>query len=171
MKRRLIVHLFIVAMVHIFLTGNVYAVDIVEKGKKISIEYTLTVDGQEVETTKDLTPLVFEPYRQMLIPGLEKELLGMKQGEAKKVVVQPKDAYGDVDQTLIREFNRSQFPSEVELMKGMVIEMQDDQGNLYPATINDVKQESVFLDFNHPLAGKVLMFDVQIVAIENVDKK
>ncbi len=171
MRKMVIVKVFVFTMMSLFLMIQSHARDVVQKGKQVSVEYTLMVDGKEVETTKGSQPLVYEQGKQMLIPGLEKELTSMRVGQEKRVVVPAKDAYGEIDKTLIREFGRDRFPSDVQLTEGMIIEMQDDQGNLYPATIDEVKQQTVLLDFNHPLAGKTLTFDVKIIAIENAIRK
>lgn len=171
MKKYLHYFVFCFLALGFFLMGSAHAQERVEKGKQVSLEYTLMIDGQEVETTKDAQPLVFEPGEQMLIPGLEKELLGMKVGEEKTVRVFPEEAYGERDDALQREFERSQFPAEIESMLGQVIDMQDEQGNAYPAVIARVSSEQVLLDFNHPLAGRTLNFDVKIVGIEDIQKK
>lgn len=140
---------------------------IVTKGKQVKVDYTLTVDNEMVETTQGKDPLVYDAGQGMLIAGLEKALEGMKVGEEKKVVVTPEEGYGVVDAKLVREFEKSKFPEDMKPEKGMVLEMQDPQGQPYPATISEVKEDMVMLDFNHPLAGKTLTFDVKIVAIED----
>jgi FKBP-type peptidyl-prolyl cis-trans isomerase 2 len=141
---------------------------VVAKGKQVKLDYTLTVDNEMVETTKGKEPLTYDAGQGMLIVGLEKQLEGMKAGEEKKVVVSPEEGYGVVDPKLVREFEKSKFPADMAPVKGMVVEMQDPQGQPYPATISEVKDTMVMLDFNHPLAGKTLTFDVKIVSIEDV---
>ena len=101
-----------------------------------------------------------------MIPGLEKEMEGMKVGETKKVVVMPAEGYGEVNSQLVREFDKSKMPADMTPAKGMILEMQDEEGNSYPAMISEVKDKTVMLDFNHPLAGKELTFDVKIVSVE-----
>ncbi len=141
----------------------------VSKGKKVVFDYTLTVDNQTVETTNGKKPLTYNHAEGMLIPGLEKELEGMKAGESKKVVVKPEEGYGAVNPQLVREFEKSKLPADLKPEKGMILEMQDPQGNAYPAMISEVKENTVMLDFNHPLAGKELVFDVKIVSVEPAD--
>jgi FKBP-type peptidyl-prolyl cis-trans isomerase SlyD len=134
--------------------------------KKIKFDYTLTVDNEVVETTTGKTPLEYIPGKGQLIPGLEKEMEGMKPGEAKTIVVKPEDGYGNSKADAIREFPLDKFPKDMEPKVGMVFEMQDEGGNSYPATVKEIKDKVVILDFNHPLSGKELKFDVKIVSVE-----
>ncbi|MBF0331286.1 MAG: peptidylprolyl isomerase [Candidatus Omnitrophica bacterium] len=147
-------------------TGVVHAQNVVAPGMKVKFDYTLTVDKEEVETTKGKQPLEYVDGKNMLIPGLEKELTGMKVGEAKTVMVKPEDGYGPVRPEAVREFDKTKFPADITPQVGMVLEMQDPDGNPYPAMVKEVKDKVVMLDFNHPLAGKELKFDVTIVAVE-----
>ncbi|MEI6437836.1 MAG: peptidylprolyl isomerase [Candidatus Omnitrophota bacterium] len=148
-------------------TGVVHAEDaVVAAGKKIKFDYTLTVDKEVVETSQGKTPLEYNPGRGELIPGLEKEMLGMKVGESKTVVVKPEDGYGLVREDAFRDFDRAKMPKDVEPKVGMVLEMQDESGTSFPAAVAEVNDKTVKLNFNHPLAGKELKFDVKVVAIE-----
>jgi len=149
-------------------TTSVFAEDmVVAKGKKVAFDYTLTVDKETVETTQGKQPLEYVQGEGMLIPGLEREMEGMKAGDAKTVTVKPEDGYGTVNAQLVREFDKSKLPADMKPEKGMVLEMQDPQGNAYPCTITEVKDKSVMLDFNHPLAGKELTFDVKVVSVQD----
>ena len=134
--------------------------------KRVKFDYTLTVDNEVVETTDGRAPLEYTPGQGQLIPGLEREMASMKAGDSKTVLVKPEDGYGMSRQDAIREFPLDKFPQGMEPQVGMVFEMQDDGGNAYPATVKEIKDNVVILDFNHPLAGKELKFDVKIVSIE-----
>jgi FKBP-type peptidyl-prolyl cis-trans isomerase 2 len=138
----------------------------VADGMKVKFDYTLTVDKEQVETTKGKEPLEYVHGQKMLIPGLEKELAGMKAGDEKAVVVKSEDAYGPVRPEALREVENTKLPKEITPQVGMVLEMQDPQGNAYPAVVKEVKDKTFVLDFNHPLAGKELKFDVKIVAVD-----
>lgn len=149
-------------------TSLVQAADVVvAKGKKVKFDYTLTVDNQVVETTEGKQPLEYNHGEAMLISGLEKEMEGMKVGDTKKVAVKPEEGYGAVDPQFVREYEKDKLPTDMKPEKGMVLEMQDPEGNAYPCVISEVKEKTVMLDFNHPLAGKELSFDVKIVGIED----
>ena len=82
------------------------------------------------------------------------------------MTVQPKDGYGEVNQTAFQEVPRSSLPLDVEPQAGMMLEMTDSDGNTFPATITKVDADKISVDFNHPLAGKTLQFKVKIVKIE-----
>ena len=138
----------------------------VAKDKKIKIDYTLTVDGKMIDTSNGKQPLEYTQGAGMIIPGLEKALEGLKVGNEKDVVVSAHDGYGFVDPTAFKEVPVSFFPADVHPQAGMVVQLQDQQGQLIPATIAEVKADSVRLDFNHPLAGKELHFNVKVVSIE-----
>jgi FKBP-type peptidyl-prolyl cis-trans isomerase SlyD len=129
----------------------------------VSIDYKLTVDGEVVDSTEGDAPLNFLQGHQNIIPGLERELAGMKIGDSKKVVVPPAEAYGEVDPDNIIDVPRSEFPSEIPMEAGTELEVKNADGEILSAVINDVSGDTVKLDFNHPLAGKQLSFDVTIV--------
>jgi FKBP-type peptidyl-prolyl cis-trans isomerase 2 len=147
--------------------GASLAVDqAIAAGKKVKFDYTLTVDGQVAETTQGKQPLDYTQGQNQLIPGLEKQLEGMKTGEAKKVVLKAEEGYGPVMKEAFREFEKAKLPQDVAPQVGMVLELKDPDGNTFPAVISEVKETSVMLDFNHPLAGKELTFDVKVVSVE-----
>lgn len=139
----------------------------IENGKKVKFDYTLKVEGQEVETSIGKEPLEYTQGEGKIIPGLEKALEGMKVGEQKTVKVSPEDGYGQPNAEAKKDFPKSTFPADFNPEKGTVIEMQDPEGNVMPGQISEIKADgSVTIDFNHPLAGKTLEFDVKIVGIE-----
>ena len=137
----------------------------IAKGKRVKMDYTLTVDGQQVESTVGKQPLEYDQGAGMLITGLEKALEGMKVDESKKVVVPPEEAYGQPNPDLVKEFDKAKMPEGMKPEKGLILEMTDPQGNAYPCTITEIKDKTVMLDFNHPLAGKTLTFDVKVIAV------
>ena len=101
-----------------------------------------------------------------IIPGLEKQLVDMKAGDAKKIEVKCAEAYGDFDPKAFQEIPRSKFPDNAELVTGMVVPVKDKNGRQFTSTIHELKDENVVLNFNHPLAGKDLTFDIKIVSVE-----
>lgn len=144
------------------------AAQVVADGMKVTFDYTLTVEKEQVETTQGKKPLEYVQGQKMLIPGLEKQLAGMKAGDTKMVTVSPEDAYGAVRADAIHEMDKEKLPKDIALKVGMVLEMQDPEGRAYPAVVKEIKDKTFMLDFNHPLAGKELTFDVKIVAVEPV---
>lgn len=131
----------------------------------VSIDYTLTVDGEIVDSTEGDEPLQFLQGHQNIIPGLERELAGMKIGDKKQVLVQPTEAYGEIDPDNVVDVPRDEFPAEIPLEPGTELEVKNADGEVLSATIAQVDKDIVKLDFNHPLAGKLLTFDVTIVEL------
>lgn len=137
----------------------------------VSIDYTLTVDGEVVDSTEGDEPLQFLQGHQNIIPGLERELVGMKVGDSKKVHVNPTEAYGEVDPENIIEVPRTEFPAEIPLEAGTELEVKNADGEVLSATIAEVGTNTIKLDFNHPLAGKALTFDVTIVELRSATEE
>jgi FKBP-type peptidyl-prolyl cis-trans isomerase 2 len=149
------------------LTPNVQGEDtMIADGTKVKIDYTLTVDGEIVDTSKGKQPLEYTHGQDMLISGLEKELAGMKAEETKHVTVAPAEGYGEVSQEAFREVPRAEFPANITPEAGQQLSMQTPEGQQIPVTILEVKEDTVTLDFNHPLAGKELKFDVTVISVE-----
>ena len=132
----------------------------------VTIDYTLTLEsGQEIDKSPEGQPLGFITGTGQIIPGLEKALLGRIAGDSAKVVVEPEDAYGPVKDDLFQEVPNSQFPSDVDVKAGMAFEAQGPNGPfmITVAKIND--NDTVTVDLNHPMAGKQLHFDVNVVEV------
>jgi len=139
----------------------------VEDGQVVSIEYTLRVDSEVVDTSDGREPLEFIQGTGSIIPGLERELYAMMIGEQKKVTVAPADGYGELDTEAYASVPRTEFPNNIPLEKGIEIQVHDQDGHPMYARIDSIEDESVKLDFNHPLAGKTLNFDVTVVALRD----
>ena len=98
--------------------------DTVQDGLVVSMEYTLSVDGEVLDSSKDAGPLQFLAGYDNIVPGLEREMVGMKIGESKDVLVLPEDGYGEFDEEAFMEVPRSEFPSDMELEAGSGIKCQ-----------------------------------------------
>lgn len=140
---------------------------VVAEGKLIKMDYTLIVNKEEVESSVGKEPLEFVYGDHSIIVGLEDAVKGMRVGEEKQVVVEPKDGYGEVDPKAFKEFPKSTMPNNIEPKVGMVLQAQAPNGENFPAVISEIKGDQVNLDFNHPLAGKQLTFKVKILAISD----
>ena len=134
-------------------------------GQVILMEYTLKVDGEIIDTSTGNGPIEFIQGAGNIIPGLERELYGMTIGGSKNVVVTAEDGYGNVDPEAYTEVPRDQFPQNIPMEIGTQLELHDQDGNPMHARIDKVGEETVRLDFNHPLAGKELFFDVKITGL------
>jgi len=136
-------------------------------GQVVSLEYTLRLEGDDeiFDTSAGQEPLEFIQGRGHIIPGLEQALYGMAVGQKKQLVIQPEDGYGELDPDAFERIPRNAFPDDMELEIGMELELQDDDGEAFDAYVAELSADSVMLDFNHPLAGETLYFDVEVVGI------
>ncbi len=139
----------------------------VQNGQVVSMDYTLHVNGELLDTSEGREPLEFLQGSGNIIPGLERELYGMVIGESKDVTVAPADGYGTVDPQAYVEVPRNQFPEEIPMKTGTEIQVRDQSGQPMYARIEEVGDETVKLNFNHPLAGKELQFNVKIVRLRS----
>jgi FKBP-type peptidyl-prolyl cis-trans isomerase SlyD len=133
----------------------------------VTIDYTLTVDGEVLDSSQEEGPLEYLQGHQNIIPGLERELAGMKVGEKKKVTVAPVDGYGEVEDDAIVDVPRNEFPKDLPLEAGLELEVTDKDKNIMLATVLEVGEDTVTLDTNHPLAGKTLHFEVSVLDLRS----
>jgi len=138
----------------------------IEKGSTVRIEYSVTDErGTLLDTNKGGKALEFTHGQQQMIPGIEHELLGMHPGEEKQLVVKPEDGYGAVDPTAQTEVPRDAIPPEAqEVGKQLVARTRTGQQRL--VMVKEVKEQTVVLDLNHPLAGKTLHVDVKVLGVD-----
>jgi FKBP-type peptidyl-prolyl cis-trans isomerase 2 len=131
---------------------------VITNGSKVSIEYTLYLeDGTTADTNVGKDPLVYEQGASMIISGLELRLEGLKVGDTKKVEIPPEEAYGVVDPEAFKE-----VPKDT----GTMLQTRTQDGRVVPLKVHEVKEDTVVLDYNHPLAGERLTFDVKILDIQ-----
>jgi FKBP-type peptidyl-prolyl cis-trans isomerase SlyD len=139
---------------------------VVKDGMMVSVEYTLkSPEGKVIETSKGKEPLKYIHGRRMMIPGLEKELTGMKVGSEKHVTVKPEDGYGKIDPKAVQEVPKDKIPANA-LKVGAVLAARSPEGMVIPMTVREIKEKTVVMDLNHPMAGKTLVFDVKVVDIQ-----
>ena len=147
-------------------TNESMAPQSISEGKIISMEYTLTLEDKKVlDTNVGGPPLNFTQGSHQIIPGLEAALEGMKVGESKQVTVEPEQGYGPVNPQAIQEVQIDKIPMEARKV-GTQLQAKDEQGRTMHPRVVEVKEQVVMLDFNHPLAGKKLYFDVKILDIQ-----
>ena len=139
--------------------------DSVQKDTVVSMEYTLRVDNEEIDSSKGQDTLQFIVGHGNIISGLEREMIGMKVGDSKDVVIQPADGYGEFDEEAFMEVPRSAFPKDIPMEEGSELSVRDDSGQSRYARIDAVNGDNVTLNFNHPLAGDELHFNVKVVGL------
>jgi len=138
----------------------------IQDGSQVSIQYTLLDEkGNQIESNKGGNPFKYTHGKGDIIPGLENGLEGMKVGEEKTIEVKPKDAYGKIQPEAFQEVPRKNVPSEF-LKVGAQLVARNPHGQSMPVRVHEIKDETVVLDFNHPLAGKTLTFEVKIMAVQ-----
>lgn len=138
----------------------------VSSGTQVSIEYTLRLEDEAViDTNVGSDPLTYVHGSQQIIPGLEKGLNGMKIGESKRVAVKPDEAYGPVNPEAFKEIEKEKLPPDA-LKVGAQLEGRDGSGQPVYARVVEVKDRTVVLDLNHPLAGKTLYFEIKVLDIQ-----
>lgn len=138
----------------------------VSSGKEVSLEYTLKLaDDKVVDTNVGQDPLTYTQGSGQLITGLESKLEGMAVGESKHVTVAPEDGYGSVNPQAFQEVPKENIPAEA-MKVGTELIGRDAQGRVVRPRVSEIKDKTVVLDFNHPLAGKTLYFDVKILDVK-----
>jgi len=145
-----------------------------KEGDKVTVHYTGMLESGEVfdssmctedECGCDSGPLVFTIGMNEVIPGFEKGIIGMSPGESKTVNVPVEEAYGQRNDKLVGVVERSQIPSHLTPEVGMRLEVTQEDGQEFPVVVTEVTDSHVTLDANHPLAGRNLIFDIQLLEI------
>jgi FKBP-type peptidyl-prolyl cis-trans isomerase SlyD len=129
----------------------------------VTIDYRLHLgNGEVVDESEPGDPLVYLHGHGETVPGLEDALEGKAVGDSLKVKVAPDQGYGDHDPEKIEEVPRTEFPDELELKAGSILTATDDDGQEMDFLVKEIKGDKVIVDFNHPLAGKTLFFEVTV---------
>jgi FKBP-type peptidyl-prolyl cis-trans isomerase 2 len=143
----------------------------VKKGDTISVHYRGTLDdGSEFDNSYDRgEPMTIQAGMGNLIPGFDNALLGMSVGDTKTVNIEPENAYGQRNAEAQQTIPRDRFPEDFDLTPGTAVQGQNPQGNMFMATVESVLDDTVVLDLNHPLAGKNLSFEIELMNMSNPD--
>ncbi|NVK28218.1 MAG: peptidylprolyl isomerase [Flavobacteriia bacterium] len=138
----------------------------VKTNDKVRVHYTGKLnDGQIFDSSVDREPLEFTVGTGMMIPGFDKAVEGMEVNEKKTVTLKPEEAYGEVNKDLFHQVERSQLPEDLKPEVGQILVAGSPDGREMQVTVQEVQEETITIDANHPLAGKDLTFDIQIVEI------
>ena len=138
----------------------------VKKGDKVKVHYHGKLDsGETFDSSAGRDPLEFEVGSGMVIKGFDDGVTGMTAGEKKTITIPYNDAYGPRNPEMLIEVPKDKFPPDLEIELGMPLMMSDGQGQQFQVTITEIKETVVMLDANHPLAGKDLTFDLELVEI------
>ena len=140
---------------------------VISQGSKVSLHFRLTIeDGSEVDSTFDKAPADFIMGDGNLPEGFEEVLEGMSAGEEKSSTILPEKAFGMPNPNNVQRFPRAHFAEDVELEEGLVMSFSDAANTELPGVIRSFDDQQVEVDFNHPLAGRQLTFEVRIISVE-----
>lgn len=137
-----------------------------QSGDTVRVHYTGTLeDGSEFDSSRGKEPLEFAMGQGQLIAGFEDAVAGLIVGGTCTVTLDPDDAYGPVNPDMIQDVPRRLMPEDMEMRQGMVLQGRADDGRVDNFTVVSFTEETVKLDANHPLAGKVLTFEIELIEI------
>jgi FKBP-type peptidyl-prolyl cis-trans isomerase 2 len=135
----------------------------IKEGSKVKVHYTGRFEDNSVfDTSVETSPLEFVVGEGRLIPGFENGVIGLNEGETKTIELSPEDAYGNVREELFSEVPRENLPEGVEV--GQMLQAQTEQGPIN-VTVTQINETTAIVDANHPLAGKKLIFDLEVVEV------
>ena len=138
-------------------------------GDTVKIHFTGKLqDETVVETSKDRDPLEFKIGDGNVISGLEQGVIGMAAGDKKTIAISPEGAFGQPQEDLVVDINKSEFPKNVELKAGAYLNIESSDGKEFKAKVVEIKEDMVTLDANHPLAGATINYDVELIEIRSV---
>jgi len=139
----------------------------VKDGDKVKVHYHGRLrNGETFDSSQGREPLEFTVGSGQVIKGFEQGVMGMQPGDKKTVEIHVSDAYGEKQQDMLIEFPKTQFPADMKPEVDMQLMMNNGAGQSFPVRIAEVRDETVLLDANHPLAGEDLIFDLELVSIE-----
>jgi len=137
------------------------------QGDTVQVHYTGKIeDGTVFDTSKEGDPLQFTIGEHQVIEGFEQAVIGMSEGQAKTAEIPAGQAYGQHDERLVSQISRDRIPPDVDVSLDDRLQIRRPDGKTFVVTVTDVSEQAVTLDANHPLAGKDLIFDIELVDIE-----
>ncbi len=137
----------------------------IKNGDTVSVHYTGTLaDGTVFDSSRDREPLEFVMGKQQLIAGFESAVMDKEAGDTVTVTIPPAEGYGDIDEELVFTVDRSHVPAHITPEVGMQLQLSSDEGEM-DVTIDAVNDEEIVLNANHPLAGKTLTFEIEIMKV------
>lgn len=136
----------------------------VQEGDEIKVHYTGKLeDGTVFDSSRERDPLQFKVGSGMMIKGFDEAVRGMEIGDSKTANIKSEEAYGERNDQMIITLTKDKFPENIDPEEGQQLSMQSQQGQPIPVVVTKVEEDEVTLDANHPLAGKDLVFDIEIV--------
>jgi FKBP-type peptidyl-prolyl cis-trans isomerase 2 len=138
----------------------------IKVGDQVELHYTAKFDdGRSFDSSRPGAPIRFTVGKGEVISGVDQGVIGLKEGETKQIKITPEQGYGPHEDELVKRVPKEVIGDQT-FFEGEIIRLQTSQGQIVPAEVKKVGKQSVTIDFNHPLAGKVLVFDVEIVGVK-----
>lgn len=145
---------------------------VIGPGTRVTLHFALKLeDGDIVDSTFERSPATFTVGDGKLLPGFERKLFGLGKGARAQFTILPEDAFGQPNPANVQRFKRDMFAAGMELYPGLVISFADAANAELPGVISGFEGDEVLVDFNHPLAGRTLLFDVQIFEVAADDSQ
>tara|TARA_R110000787_G_scaffold32138_6_gene84933 strand:- start:6533 stop:6979 length:447 start_codon:yes stop_codon:yes gene_type:complete len=142
----------------------------VKENNTVKVNYTgKLTDGVVFDSSEGREPIEFTLGKGELIPGFEKGLINMKLNEKKTITVSKEEAYGEINNNLMQEVNRAELPEGITPEVGMGLVSKTPDGQEMNLRVTEVREETIVIDGNHPLAGKDLIFDIEVLEIKDTD--
>lgn len=140
---------------------------VVGPGTSVTLHFALRLeDGEVIDSNFDKEPATFTVGDEQLLPGFEQALFGLKAGDTRTFDMAPEDGFGQHNPSNIQHMPRSQFGPDLQLEEGLVLSFADAQQTELPGVVREFDDEQVVVDFNHPLAGRNIVFEVAILRVE-----
>lgn len=137
-----------------------------KEGDKVKVHFKGSFkDGKVFDSSDGKDPLEFTIGQKMVVRGFENAIVGMAAGEKKKISIQPKEAYGEYREDLVKTVDRSEIPDDIKPELGMMLQVSPEPGRPTAVTVKELNEKTLTLDGNHPLAGKELTFELNLVSI------
>lgn len=141
---------------------------VITSGSRVLLDFALRLEnGDTVDSTFGRKPAELVVGDGRLLPSFEKVLYGLRAGDSRTEILPPEQAFGEHRQENLQQFERHRFASDMTLEPGLVINFNDAGGNGLPGVVQSVDEQQVTVDFNHPLAGHALSFEVSIIHVDN----
>ncbi|NIB40255.1 FKBP-type peptidyl-prolyl cis-trans isomerase [Pseudomaricurvus alkylphenolicus] len=141
----------------------------IDEGTQVTLHFALKLEsGEIVDSNFDADPATFVMGDGNLLPGFEKALVGMAAGDKNSFVIAPEDGFGQSNPNNLQTMDRDQFDDEIELVEGLMLSFADAQNAEMPGVVSCFDDDSVTIDFNHPLAGRNIVFEVEILQVAPV---
>lgn len=137
-----------------------------KEGDEVQVHYTGKLeDGTVFDTSQDGEPLSFTIGENRVIPGFETAVVGMEPGDSKTTEIDPEQAYGEHRDDMVMELDRDQIPEDVEPEVGQQLQLRLENGQTVPVLITALGEDTVTIDANHPLAGRTLIFEIELIEV------